>query len=360
MTQSSCEFFYCLLDNVRLADARIEFDGLVLRRFETEELLKLFRTHDEPPVSRTYRVKMERYSKFSWAERSIPIPDEDLKDPFRGACRRRQLAFANTGERSWYPFGSELMALNLMKPSTGPVRPCQFYSRSPGHAQIASDIQHIGHCEPEVEEEHDKIEYPYWQEFEIARADAGEYKKVWENLKLVTRNDGRPEAPGLTIAVDFFKLSDQNFFEGTVVNTRALIMTLSLYEFACEALYVRERERGSEGLLQKRIPSALTSPPNALIGFIRKIYWVRSKAVHGVIPLRDLVKLITSEADKGVPGTDIPDGNYRNLFLREGCFPGFISNTRELVRRSIRFFLEKHNDGLTKDEILEELDGKTV
>jgi hypothetical protein len=93
--------------------------------------------------------------------------------------------------------------------------------------------------------------------------------------------------------------------------------------------------------------------------FARRVFWLRSKVAHGarrIEEVEDLIidkpndKIVDNERNKSIDG-----GDYANLLIPGGPFPGFLVNLRELTRISIRFFCDELSRGRGKGETIDRL-----
>lgn len=125
------------------------------------------------------------------------------------------------------------------------------------------------------------------------------------------------------------------------------VPTILMYAFALDGLYVLERERDSRKIWGRRIPKAISPGDPALTDrlsrFLGEVFWLRSKAAHGVLPIRHLERRSREVETQG-------------LFLPPLAFNPLLVNLREIVRRSIRFFIDRRAEGVRREDALAELD----
>jgi len=343
------ERYLTLLENAYLkGDEPILLGDYVLKYMKPEELSEDLYCRPLESLVPLDRQRVDLYSEWLWALRETDSTQEAPKGNagnWDRAFQQHELMYRHAGKRHYWPFDELIQTLNLLKSSDGPVMPIQFYHITPEARESRTRVESIVHGEPTANEDQEGNQWPYLAGYELLESDVADYQALAEKLAKALRkapDDGDLPNGHIWIAVDYFERANRSM--STILDR---VPTVLLYEFALEALYISEEERGSERRLKDRIPMAVctndTIELSALTDFIGDVFWIRSKAAHGVQPIRELEQRMQK-------------ANTRDLFFNGGALSQYLVNLREIVRRSIRYFVDKYAEGISRSDILQELD----
>jgi hypothetical protein len=357
------ETYLCLLDLTELdsQSSSVLLGHYEVKYFRAEELMGLLRGSDDPPPLREERARIESYSMYPWAiHREVPNNDPC----FAGLGPRASQAHLHAQHvwaRCWYPFDDLTETLNLLKPASIPLRPIQFYLRPLGHTQVREQIARVIHGEPTFAQNQAGKDMPI-AGYVIECSDGPAYLELEKQLQGVRKpSSDVPSVDHISSAMQFFKIADRNFFPMCYYEEACTL--LLLYDAVVEALLVCEKENCVEKMLTSRVPKAIGRSDSDTMGFLRKMFWLRSKLTHGARPIDDIVMHLGDWANKEVCDAarkkTIPAGGYESLFMIPGWSPcPFLTNARELARQCIRFFVVQWCEGSDKDAVLRRLDKK--
>ena len=222
--------------------------------------------------------------------------------------------------------------------------PIQYFHATAEAREGKAEVAKIIRGEPMANGDDQGNEWPYLTGYELSPDGADEYLDLKSKLDATLRKDGSPEdspSAHLWIADEYFERGNRS-----MLSSRDRVLTVLMFEFALEGLYVKKRG-GSEGKLLARVPKVVCNEggvsADRLRSFLDEVFWVRSKAAHGVRSIRALEDRIQKADTSG-------------LLVPALAFDPFLVNLREIVRLSIRFFLDKHTQGVPREATLEELD----
>ncbi len=341
--------YLCLLDNVSLKDSPLNLGNYVVEKIDPEALAEFLycRPFKSLPVLDQQRVA--HYSMWPWAKLNKPVEqsktDEDSEN-WERLLRQHELTFHHAGEQSYWPFDWLVRTLNLLKSSDGPVMPIQYYHVTPEAREGKAEVKSIILGEPTANGDEEGNQWPYLLGFELSQTDA----KGYQDLEFKLRQALRKECAKNSVSNGHIQIAVEYFERGNRAMRSILdpIFPLLFYEFALEGLYVQNRNEGSKRTLERRIPAAIdaeqTVEVERLCEFIGAVFCIRSKAAHGVCPVAELERRIRQVDTSG-------------LFSNGGPFCRSLVNLREIVRRSIRFFIDKYVEGVKRHDVLSQLDG---
>jgi len=346
--------YLCLLDATGLDCAEVRLGEYTVRHYSSEELAALL-------FSPSNSAECQMIAGCPWLllEKLPPEQSDELGKQLH-QCEMTSAHYADG--LTWYPFESVIQALNLLKPAENPVNPVQFYKIPAGFNSARSSIERFIYAQPSYDSRREPYDSPPYPGYHIEESDVGAYQELTKKLTpIVSRSkaDG-PESPPsdhVRIALDLFNMADRMFCTFSW-KREMLLLSLIQYSAAIEALFIKESERGGmQTKLVKRVPQIISPPLEGSGDFITKMYWIRSKTAHGAWPLAELSALIEYRADEGIASESIPGGPYSTLFVQTNQGHGFLSNLRELARRSIIYSLDEVSKGHTKEDVIKTLDG---
>ncbi len=348
----------CLLDDVNLADP-LHLDEFEIRHFRLNDLQALL---GETQASDRLKV----YAELPWARLERPIPPNRAKANLdcRQTLRLQQLELSwhHAGMKSWYPFDDLLRTLNLLKPAGGPVIGRQFYYWLSPLPPADRRIDSVIHGEPlwDYNEPDSEDIHPLVFEYDLGPSEAEHFSRLRKQLAECLATSGDPDNSHLRTAIHYFENGDRKITPHPLAGSFDAIEPLMSYEAALEALLIREDERrGVENKLSRRVLALMKTDraTDKIADFTRRVFWLRSKVAHGARPIKEIENLIIRKPNDAI-GDTIPGGNYASLLIKNGVFPGFLVNLRELTRISIRFFCDALSQGQGKETTIESL-GKT-
>lgn len=390
MAESQSKAIYlCLLDDVKLS-ADVTLGSYFVRSYDAQFLTRLLRGRDDLTLSETEREEFKLWSEFPWASIELAIPNKAAtKHKLSGFDKLSDFDWARVtfttrqiyGRANW-PFDKLLRTLNLLKPSRGPVIPRHFYLR-PAHAiQTRAQVTRDARSSPVTNfYGPDGVEGPCLWEYELEPTDQHSFDSLSADLDrslAKEMSDSTPPNSHLRIAVHYFERGDERMTP--FPSEFDAIDPLLAYEAALEALLILEEERDTGKKLVSRVHAIIGDDlpeyevfcktdmgkyerrrckvtAEDLRSFVRRVFWLRSKAAHGVRTIEELESWIVHRPDDEIPDkAPVPKGPYSKLFLDGSSFPGFLVNLRELARRAIRFFCDQWKQGKTREQILDELD----
>lgn len=365
--------YLCLLDNLQLDDNCdcMRLGDFTIRRHSYDELTRLLRGRDDLPPDRNEKDRMELWSDRAWVhykELASQSPGASALDWARADFNLQKLLDPRQ------PFRECVQALNLLKPSDGPVAVCSVFLRPflrlQTSAQLAS--RHLRGIVTGTVKDGNGCwsDIPVLNGCQIAEADEGPLGVLEKQLRRLRASDaqrGIPDSTHLKIALHFFERANETM--GPSCDDFSYIDPLMSYDASLEALLIREQEKGAEAKLAKRVCAALkgTSPhgPAVLANFVKRVFLLRSKIAHGVWPVWKIARYVNvcpTERIQDGRGNDIPKGRYDAMFPQDitsqGAFCGFLTSLREVTRRTIRYFMDQHTAGCSRDAVLRKLDGK--
>lgn len=344
--------YLCLLDATGLDCEKVTLNEYTVRRYSSEELDTLLAS---PPGL----VNCDKIAGCPWLllEKSPPDQSDDLKSKLH-ECEMTSAHYADG--LTWYPFGFVIQALNLLKPAENPVNPVQFYKIPARSKSAGSSIERFIYAQPSYDSRREPEDSPPYPGYCIEESDVGAYQELTKKMNPIvscskTVGSGLPPSDHVRIALNLFNMADRMFC--TFAWKREMLLTLIQYSAAMEALFITESEQDVRKKLAKRVPRILSEHQATSRNLINKMYWIRSKAAHGARPLAELRNLIELQADDGINSNGIPRGPYSTLFVESRHGHGFLSNLRELARRSIMYSLDKMTAGHTKEDVIRALEG---
>lgn len=394
--------YLCLLDNLNL-DGELSFGSYKIRSYKANELAELLRsTNDGKPTDKDSRV-LEELSWFPWASCEMPIKNNDeLRTKFPGWAKLSDIFWARinfVSQVSIKPFGELLRSLNLYKENAGPVFLRHLYllllDDMKSERELVKKIKSPYAIKPY---EPDGDEGPYLFEYKIGRDDEMGLQTFHEQLERCLTKDvpsGMPSNTHLRVATHYFMRGDELMVP--YPSGFDILDPLMAYDAAIEALLILEEEKsGTSKKLENRICSVISNEPrhvkkvinwrynpkdrlydiseDDVKHFMRRIFWLRSKIAHGVRTIEEIEKLINIKPDEHIvnmppknadhiPVVYIKEAPYSQFFLPSGMsdpFPGFLVNTRELARRTIRYFLDEYDQGQERKNTLSKLDQRAT
>ena len=352
MTQEIRTTYLCLLDNLNLKDD-VTLGEFSVRNYDANRLSSLLQGRDDCDITKECRQRMEFYANFPWA--SLEKRVNYSKDSMKSRLQRIQLSWAHAGKLSWFPFEELVRTLNLLKVSVGPIIARQFYHRPFPYIQTSEQIKRIIYSEPY------QMDLVILREYDLGTEDLSCFDDLRKQLKKCLKNDS-PNNSYLKIAIHHFENADRRLTPKPLSGSFNAIDPLMSYEASLEALLILEKDRGGfEEKLSTRVSSIIPDNSNEIQNFIRRVFRLRSKFAHGAWAVSEIEKYVVNCPNKGISEKnreDIQSGNYRNLLLKGGTFPGFLVNLREVTRQCIRFFCKKYADGYDHDKIINQLDEK--
>lgn len=364
---------FCLLDNLVLDDGHsLQLGDYSVRYFESDELRAHFYGRDDHLSDREF-AKLAEMSQFPWATISLPpthfpidVRDHKSGQPTSRADIERMLFHTNHAlSHHTEPFTGLLRVLALLKPATGPIIPRAFCMRPPVEIQTGQQIawRRFSSLWTENEPAPDGPARPVLVECELSNEDVEAFSALELQLRKCLANDSRPGYTGsshLENAVHFFERGDRFMVPDAMES--ASVDALLAFDAAVEALLIRETENSVERKLRTRIGAVFLKHPQRehVVNLARKIFWIRSKAVHGVRSVSALEGLIKRNGDAEIGdarGGPIPAGPYSTVLVNGTCshFPALLSNARELARRVIRHFCDAFDRGIDREVTLRKL-----
>ncbi|MCP4249466.1 MAG: hypothetical protein GY778_20685 [bacterium] len=339
-TPQHAEMYLCLLDDLNL-ESNLTLGSFEVRHYTAEELRSLLRGREDEAPSPAEEARLRSYAQYPWAVLERPGTDDGAMDEFARVCASCQLSYAHAGSKSWWPFDKLIRTLHLMKPSTGPVIPCQFYARIDSHIQAGTPIDRVVYGEPiVVTDGPGGDERPYLWEYRLGQDDTGVYDEVDRKLRACLESSAPTDDNArLLVAVHYFEHGDRQLTPFVPLDPFGAIGALMSYEACLEALVMEETERGGIAeKLGKRIPELINDDRDELRRFLHRVFWLRSKAAHGVRHPTEIADLIVRNADSAIPGEQSEAGRpgpYSRLFLKAADFPRLLINLRECARQAI-------------------------
>lgn len=388
MAQQSRVTYLCLLDDVRLLSEHVQLGPIAIRQFSEAELDELFYGRDDHPRTAEEMGELKTWALFPWATTELTLDNSDLRNAFPAVNASdlfwERWKFQMEGRLDSFgtqPFGSLLRALCLLKPSRGPVIPRVIALRPNGPIQTRSQISLRTLSAPATTfYESAEEEGPCMWEYELGATDVSLYEALVDQLaRCLSAAPPHSERNNhLRVAVHYFQIGEHRL--RPAAGGFSAIDPLLAYDAALEALLIREDEHGTEKKLiqrvtriaRERLPEtrfgagskAVTrrATDEELQNFVKKMFWIRSKAAHGVRSPEELGHMIAFKPDELVTdarGNNIPGAPYGSMIMSGGTFPGFLLGVRELARLCIRYFCDRYDDGLGRDQVLEQIDAQT-
>lgn len=346
------ETYLCLLDNLD-PDTNVTLDEFTIRTLTTDEVAELVclqrgRCH-------VNRCRRGLYPDYPWA---ILQTTQHPPTPFAAALLRFGLAYAHAGTPSWFPFGDLIRTINLLKQATGPVIPRYFYHRLcsntgvPSHEEAAEDGEPYSvHCAGDD----GTVQRIALSEYTLSSRDESRFHELRQQLACCMASQGSSR---FQIAVHYFENADRRLVPQVFPGSFNAIDPLMSYEACLEAMLIREIERGdTSNRLSKRIRGIAGLDSQECGEFVRRVFWLRSKAAHSTRSVSDIERLIVTHPNDAIDERQpIPPGPYDHLLLGSTYFPGFLVNFREMCRRCILHFSQEHANGQDQDATLQQLD----
>lgn len=377
--------YLCLLDNVGLRDKSVELGSFKLCRHTRQELAEFLRGRDDGPLEEDEREQLEEWSALTWAHYEQQAADcQILRDHGCNSSdlelNRRIFARATTisRENRLEPFRRLIEALNLLKPSDGPVRVCRIFLRPVKDIQTGEQVvsRYVNPYSARRDPV-DGIVRQNLQGYSLGKADQAHFSQFQSQLG----TKGTADGTYLLVARHFFERADEHLVLGA--ENFDLTDPLLAYEATLEALLIGENEGGVEKSLSRRFQNLMERCCEEWLrrskrgdiptpeSFARRVFTLRSKTVHGVWPIRKITDYMTRKSSDCIPhrrGTSqaIPAGDYGEVFpALVSCPPkgfstdfnlSFLVNLREAARRCLRYFLKKQDEGSTRAQIIQGLD----
>ena len=372
-TPSDARFFLCLLDNVEVEDCPITLGDCVIRRLEKEELAAIFEVRCISCQHTRDTEDINLLAQFPWAEKrddSASRP-RNTQHPSHAMLQSWSLSFAHSGRRTWHPFSNEFLAINLATTSSSPIRPCRFLNVvkcSTGDIRLDESITY---AHPACNCEQEGNTWPIWSDFTLRRNIANTYDHITRQLELIHKKSNEETLTYLSIALDAFALGDRIFFEDEF--GCGPLRSFIQYVSSMESLMILESERGVSCKLRQRVPEIIDHCRTCLEHFIGRAYCIRSKALHGVKPISQLRSFLWCKSGNAGQGSNsgiqnakvICESKYAEMFVTTDHFAPFLSNTRELARRCLRYFMDESvplpspQAGKSKKEIICTINNRT-
>lgn len=335
--------YFCLLENITTDEDRIDLGDYAVVQMTPDVLAESLYCRPYGSLNSVAQHRVTLYSQWTWGCFDNPV--EMPQDPLKSSLRHMLLAWNHVRETCYWPFDPLIKTLNLLHPSDGPVLPIQYYhvtaEARAGRTQVETRIL----AEPVTSGDEQGNEWPFLQGYAIRAVDS----RAYCDLERTVRDALGKDEPQTSSSNAHLWIAEEYFERGNRAMLQILdpVVTLMFYEFALEALYLLERDRGSKAILKRRVPPAVDPsadvPLERLHAFLEQIHVIRSKAAHGARPIRELERLVRN--------TDV-----EQLFLPRFAFGGALANLREVARRSILFFVKRHMEGIGREEVLQQLD----
>lgn len=353
------ELYLCLLDDVAL-DSDVDLGEFRIRYYKPDELSGLLRGTEDKTPSPSEQARFRLYAKFPWALLERSCAHNGSMDQLTRVLIGANLSYRHAGEQNWWPFDRLIRTLHLMKASPGPVMPRQFYSWTDPPIQKRTQIGRVIYGEPEACTDGPESEdRPYLWEYRLGKEDTERYNEVDRKLRACLECSHLDVANAyLLTAIHYFERGDRQLTPLANLDAFAAVDPLMSYDASLEALLIGETERGIADKLAGRMTALLNDRPEGIGGFMRRVFWLRSKVAHGVRHPREIADLIVGKPDAAIPGEQGEAGMagpYSHLFLEAHVFPGFLMNLRECAQRAISFFCDEYVKGRDRDQTLEKL-----